>query len=69
MALLITHPDYMNGKKGKCGIEEYPIKFYEELLHYVKSKYEGQYWHVLPKEMARFWNQKMVFPHSSKSVD
>ena len=65
MALLITHPDYMNGKKEKkCGIEEYPIKFYEELLHYVKSKYEGQYWHPLPKEMARFWKQKMVTPAS-----
>jgi hypothetical protein len=64
MALLITHPDYMNGKKGKCGIEEYPMKFYEELLAYIKSKYDGQYWHVLPKEMAHFWKQKMVAPAS-----
>ena len=69
MALFITHPDYMNCEKGRCGIEEYPMKFYEEFLDYIKSKYEGQYWHALPKEMARFWKQKMVFPQSSKLMD
>jgi hypothetical protein len=57
MALLITHPDYMNCEKGMCSIEEYPMEFYEELLDYIKSKYEGQYWHPLPKEIARFWVQ------------
>jgi len=60
MALLITHPDYMNCNKGRCKIEEYPMEFYKEFLDYVKTKYEGQYWHPLPKEMARFWKQKMV---------
>jgi hypothetical protein len=68
MALLITHPNYMNYEKGKCGIEEYPMKFYEELLDYIKSKYEGQYWHALPKEIAHFWKEKMVIPQSSKSM-
>jgi len=63
MALLITHPDYMNGKKAKCDIEEYPMAFYEELLDYIKSKYGGQYWQALPKEMARFWKEKMVIPN------
>lgn len=24
---------------------------------YIKTKYEGQYWHVLPKKMARFWSK------------
>ena len=37
------------------GLEEYPAEYYQEFLEYVKEKYEGQYWHVLPKEMARFW--------------
>jgi peptidoglycan/xylan/chitin deacetylase (PgdA/CDA1 family) len=62
MALLNTHPDYMNFKKSRCEIEEYPTEFYEEFLDYIKSRYKGQYWHVLPKEMARFWKQKMVLP-------
>jgi hypothetical protein len=60
MALLITHPDYMNCEKGRCKIDEYPMEFYEELLAYIKSKYDGEYWHALPKEMAHFWKQKMV---------
>ncbi len=60
MALLITHPDYMNYKKDSCTIEEYPAEFYEELLDYVKSKYKGQYWNPLPREIARFWQEKMV---------
>ncbi|OGW37717.1 MAG: hypothetical protein A2Y97_13365 [Nitrospirae bacterium RBG_13_39_12] len=57
MALLITHPDYMNCKKGRCKMDEYPMEFYEEFLDYIKSKYEGQYWHALPREMARFWKE------------
>ena len=60
MALLITHPDYMNGKNAKCAIEEYPMDFYKQFLNYVKFKYEGEYWHPLPREMARFWKEKMV---------
>ena len=60
MALLITHPDYMNCKKGRCKIDEYPMEFYEEFLDYIKSKYEGEYWHPLPKEMAASGKKKMV---------
>ena len=58
MALVNTHPDYMNFKNTKCGSEEYPVALYRELLEYVKSRYEGQYWHVLPKEMAKFWSER-----------
>jgi peptidoglycan/xylan/chitin deacetylase (PgdA/CDA1 family) len=60
MALLITHPDYMNCNESRCRIEEYPMEFYKEFLDYVKTKYEGQYWHPLPKEMARFWEENNV---------
>lgn len=57
MALLNTHPDYMNFGKGKTGIEEYPYEFYIDLLRYIQKKFEGKYWHVLPNEMAKFWSQ------------
>lgn len=60
MALLIAHPDYMNFKKGKCAIEEYPMEFYKEFLEYVKYKYEGRYWNALPKETSRFWKGNRV---------
>jgi len=64
MALVITHPDYMNCNNTKFTSEEYPMEFYKEFLEYVKNKYGGQYWHALPKEMASFWKERMVIPTS-----
>lgn len=60
MALLNVHPDYMNFSEKKLGLEEYPAKFYEDFLQYVKNEYDGQYWHVLPKDMADFWANNIV---------
>ncbi len=37
---------------SKDSLDEYPVKFYREFLEYIKSKYDGKYWHVLPKEVA-----------------
>jgi hypothetical protein len=56
MALINTHPDYMNFGEGSPGIEEYPSKHYEDFLHYVKSQYEGHYWHALPMDVSRYWS-------------
>jgi len=55
MALLITHPDYMNFDGTNSGNEEYPVEYYIEFLEYIKTKYEGQYWHALPRDMAQYW--------------
>ena len=44
----------------KMGLEEYPADYYVEFLEYVREKYKGQYWHALPREMARFWVNKVV---------
>ncbi|GMT49839.1 MAG: hypothetical protein IEMM0008_1378 [bacterium] len=55
MALFVTHPDYMNFDGKKTGIDEYQAEYYKEFLEYIKSEYEDRYWHVLPKEIARFW--------------
>jgi len=57
MALLITHPDYMNVCKTRCDVEEYPSRYYVDFLEYVRHKYDGQYWNVLPKELVQFWKQ------------
>ena len=54
MVLLNTHPDYMNFKGNKIKREEYPVEYYEKFLQYIKCTYEGCYWHILPKDMARF---------------
>ncbi|MEN6433547.1 MAG: glycosyltransferase [Smithella sp.] len=55
MALFITHPDYIDCNHNSH-YEKYPVQYYEEFLTYIKTKHEGQYWHVLPKDMARFWS-------------
>ena len=54
MALVDTHPDYMAlpGRSGKAG--EYPIELYRQLLEHVCSKYAGEYWQPLPREVAAF---------------
>ena len=60
MALLNTHPDYMNFNKGKMTIEQYPAEYYQRFLEYVANKYEGAYWHVLPFELAHFWKSRIA---------
>ena len=68
MAFMITPPDYMNFDAKGSKFNEYPAEYYEEFLNYVKSKYEGQYWHVLPKDIARFWaeNQANIIADSRR---
>jgi len=55
MALINTHPDYMNFHGGQLGREEYPSELYREFLEYVIARYHGEFWHVLPKEVCPFW--------------
>jgi len=60
MALLNTHPDYMNFNDGSIEKEEYPSDYYEQFLRYIKEKFSGKYWHALPKEMAQFWKETVI---------
>jgi glycosyltransferase involved in cell wall biosynthesis/peptidoglycan/xylan/chitin deacetylase (PgdA/CDA1 family) len=55
MALFICHPNYISFNHNSH-YEEYPAQYYEEFLTYIKTKYAGQYWNILPKEIARFWS-------------
>ena len=54
MALLITHPDYMKFDEGNGSHDEYPVALYREFLKYLTDRYEGQFWHALPREVANF---------------
>jgi glycosyltransferase involved in cell wall biosynthesis len=54
MALLNVHPDYMNFN-GEPEADQYPAHYYEQLLTYIRERHDGQFWHVLPKELATFW--------------
>ncbi len=57
MALMNTHPDYMDFERKKLDVDEYPVRYYEEFLEYIKYKYQNQYWHVLPEDIAHFWKK------------
>lgn len=57
MALFITHPDYMEFDRAATN-ESYPARYYEEFLEHIRDRYAGQYWHVLPKDMAQFWKDR-----------
>lgn len=54
MVHLKTHPDYMSFENTKLGREEYSADFYTKFLEYIKHTYNGNYWHVLPKDLAQF---------------
>jgi hypothetical protein len=53
MVLVNVHPDYVNfNNKNKA--EEFPLDLYIDLLKYLKEKYKGDYWHAVPKDIAKF---------------
>jgi len=60
MALVLTHPDYMNFDEGKAGLAEYPAQYYENFLEYIRREYEGKYWHALPRQAASFYSTRMA---------
>jgi glycosyltransferase involved in cell wall biosynthesis len=53
MALINTHPDYLN-LIDEGTEQEVSVKFYVELLEYVRSRYTGQFWSALPREVAEY---------------
>lgn len=55
MALVNTHPDYMCFD-GRPRFDEYPVGLYRDLLTHIQGEYRGEYWHLLPHEMATYWN-------------
>lgn len=63
MVLLDTHPDYMSFSGGRRRTTEYPVELYREFLTYVRSKYPNEYWHALPRDVARHFLQ-----HRAKRV-
>jgi len=54
MAFINTHPDYMALAGARPKAWEYPIAFYNELLNYIRSRYPGEYWPALPRQVAAY---------------
>lgn len=53
MALFDTHPDYMQ-ELADTASDEYPVQRYVEFLEHVRARYADQYWHALPRDVAKF---------------
>lgn len=57
MVLLNVHPDYLAFDSRKPEISEFDAALYEDFLCYVKTRYAGQYWNPLPREMGQYITQ------------
>jgi hypothetical protein len=69
MALINTHPDYINFD-NESSLEEYPADHYYKFLEYVTSKYHGEYWNALPRDVANFVsNNSLAGMNVSDKID
>lgn len=61
VALLKTHPDYMDfdADRSPKG-ERYRADLYLDFLEYARTVYKNRFWHVVPRELARYWRKEMV---------
>ena len=69
MVLLDVHPDYMSFDGSPQTTTEYSVALYREFLDYVKTRYAGEYWHALPKEVAAHIMQMRSSKTSSREYD
>ena len=52
MALVNVHPDYLRFPNEPLLARTYPMDHYRLLLEHVRGQYAGQFWHVLPRDVA-----------------
>ena len=57
MALVNVHPDYTAFDNQRPGGNEFNVLLYAEFLKWMKQKYDGKYWHALPKNVAEFYRK------------
>ena len=66
MALLDSHPDYINFADGPPRSSEYPMAYYEEFLQHVAKVYAGAYWNPLPMELAAWYKKRLCEDRAGK---
>lgn len=57
LALVNIHPDYMDFHKTDFSSFRYPASLVEDLLNYLRSRYQGEYWNPLPRDLATWFRQ------------
>ena len=68
MALVITHPDYMDFGSGPCRGGRYSSSIYEDFLAQARSRYGETYWNALPREVAAYVKQKRSATYASRQT-
>lgn len=57
LALVNIHPDYMDFDKSDFSSLRYPVSLVEDLLGYVCSRYQNEFWNPLPRDLATWFRQ------------
>lgn len=60
MALLNSHPDYVDFDTGRSSHAAYPASWYEDFLAYVNSAHRGRFWNPLPRELAGWYRDSIA---------
>jgi hypothetical protein len=68
MALVNVHPDYLSLIGPSSSAREFPVARYSELLSYVEQRYRGQYWNVVPKNLARWFRSEACCEQHTEPV-
>ena len=55
MVLINVHPDYISFSNNFKDVNLYPVEYYKSFLRYISEKYHNQFWNVIPKKLALFW--------------
>jgi hypothetical protein len=68
MALVNVHPDYVALNREPASGWKFPVTRYSELLSYVEERYRGQYWNVVPKDLARWFRSQVCCEQQTESI-
>ena len=55
LALVNIHPDYIDFHRSDFAHFRYPSSLVTDLLEYLQSRYGGQFWNPLPRELAAWF--------------
>lgn len=53
MAMVNVHPDYVRFEDNPVRPTTFPVEHYKALLGHVRERYDGRYWHGVPRELVR----------------
>jgi hypothetical protein len=64
MALINVHPDYLQFQADKGTATPNVEQHYQGWLAYIVKRYSGEFWHALPRDVAKFvrqWKQSATY--------